>query len=123
MAGLADEDGVLFLSALEHGTTATLQVVSSAEGKLDAWIDFNLDGEWQEPGERVFFDEGLDEGENMLDFFVPDDAKYGLAVARFRLTSAGEIPFDGLALDGEVEDYQVFVEGRTRAAPVWRKYE
>ncbi|MCP4709432.1 MAG: hypothetical protein GY869_12465, partial [Planctomycetes bacterium] len=41
-----DEDGVIFTSRLIMGQPATVDVIASKPGKLDAWIDFNYDGEW-----------------------------------------------------------------------------
>ncbi len=40
-----DEDGVTFLSSLIPGRNTTIRVMASAAGKLDAWIDFNGDGD------------------------------------------------------------------------------
>jgi hypothetical protein len=44
-----------------------------------------------------------------LVFLVPLTAQAGTTYARFRFSSAGGLSFDGEALDGEVEDYQVTI--------------
>ena len=53
----ADEDGVVF-GALSAGKSATVDVtVGNGNGFLDAWIDFNGNGDWSDPGEQVFASE------------------------------------------------------------------
>ena len=50
-----DEDGVDFVDdPLIRGTQAMIMVTPRAElGFLNAWIDFNLDGDWADPGELI----------------------------------------------------------------------
>src|SRR5438309_6555538 len=50
---LAD-DGVTFLTPLVRGNVASVRVFASVPGKLDAWIDFNADGDWLDSGEQIF---------------------------------------------------------------------
>ena len=73
-----DEDGVTFTSGVIPGMTATVDVVASAAGLLNAWIDFNADGDWSDPGEQVFQDLALAAGTNDLSFMVPADAFLGV---------------------------------------------
>jgi hypothetical protein len=54
LAGIDDEDGITFLTPVMPGTTATVQIISSLAGRLDAWVDFNRDGDWADPGEKIF---------------------------------------------------------------------
>ncbi|NQU26506.1 MAG: hypothetical protein HQ567_34905 [Candidatus Nealsonbacteria bacterium] len=110
-SGIDDEDGVDFTSQLTREGTATVDVAASVAGKLDAWIDFNRDGDWLDPGEHVFDNVSLDVGVNGLDFPVPAGARPGQTYARFRLSSAGGLSLDGPADDGEVEDHRVIVQG------------
>ena len=49
--GNNDDEGVTFTSVLQPGSTATLTVESSA-GLLNAWIDFNTDGDWEDQENR-----------------------------------------------------------------------
>ena len=44
--GSDDEDGVEFTSKIISGHTATITVNASASGYLNAWIDWERDGEW-----------------------------------------------------------------------------
>lgn len=106
-AGTDDENGVVFTSLLGRSLVASLDVTASAAGALDAWIDFNADGDWDDPGEQIFTSRGLAAGSNPLSFTVPVGATLGITYARFRLSSAGGLAPSGYATDGEVEDYEV----------------
>ena len=76
---------------------------------LSAWIDFNDDGDWSDPGEQVFQDLLLAAGTNELSFAVPSDAVAADTFARFRLSTQSGLAFTGLAPDGEVEDFGVTI--------------
>ncbi len=110
-----DEDGVEFLTTLvttSEGSASSVQVVSSQDAKLDAWIDFNADGDWLDEGEQILVSAEVAEGSNILPFTVSAGASSGATFARFRLSSLGSLSPTGLADDGEVEDYAVtLVEG------------
>lgn len=108
-----DEDGVTFTSLLIQGYTADIDVVASMPGVLNAWLDFNFDGDWADVNEQIFTDEPLDAGVNNLTFMVPATAPLGMTFARFRLNSSGGLSYEGLANDGEVEDYMVEVFDET----------
>ena len=103
----ADEDGVTLPNALVLNNNADIIVNASAAGMLNAWVDFNRDGDWADAGEQVFTNQSVAEGDNSLSFAVPGGASLGGSFARFRLTTAPGASFDGLAADGEVEDYAV----------------
>jgi hypothetical protein len=104
-AGISDdEDGVVFTSIVAAGRTATMDVTASAPGLLNAWLDFNCDGDWDDAGEQIFTDTPLVAGVNPLGFAVPvtpTDVTY----ARFRFSTAAGLSYQGPAPDGEVEDY------------------
>jgi uncharacterized repeat protein (TIGR01451 family) len=104
-----DEDGVTFTTPLLPGQMATVEVVASAAGKLDAWIDFNADGDWADLNEQIFANTSLAAGANALTFAVPLTATSGSTFARFRFSSAGGLSFTGDAADGEVEDHAVAI--------------
>ncbi len=106
-----DDDGVVFNDALSLGTTVSLSVTSSAAGLLDAWIDFNGDGDWSDSGEQIFSSQSLSSGLNAISFTVPGTAVPGTTFARFRVSSSGGLSYTGAAADGEVEDYQVEIVG------------
>ncbi|MBK7428217.1 MAG: HYR domain-containing protein [Saprospiraceae bacterium] len=103
----ADEDGVTLPAVMVTGTTADIVVNATSIGLLNAWVDFNDNGSWADPGEQIFTNTPLVAGNNNLSFAVPPGAVVGTSFARFRLSSASGLSFTGAAADGEVEDYQV----------------
>ncbi len=105
--GLVDDDGVIFTSAIEPNTIAGLTVTVTGATTLQAWVDFNLDGDWDDAGEQIFTDQALAAGANPLTFPVPASAILGNTVARFRVSTAPGIGYGGEAPNGEVEDYLV----------------
>jgi arylsulfatase A-like enzyme len=114
----ADEDGVVFTTPVTAGAVASAQVTASAAGLLDAFMDFNADGDWNDPGERVTLAAGtpLVAGVNVVTFAVPAGATPGASWARFRFSTAGALGPTGPADAGEVEDYAVTIA--SAVAPV-----
>lgn len=102
-----DEDGVVFSSGFLPGQSASVVVIASTAGVLNAWIDFNGDGDWDDSGEQLFDDASLSAGSNSLNFSVSSTMTTGPTYARFRFNSSGNLSPMGPADDGEVEDYQV----------------
>ncbi|WP_164489993.1 Calx-beta domain-containing protein [Runella sp. SP2] len=102
----ADDDGVTLPSVLVLNTTASVTVNASAAGKLDAWVDFDNNGTF-DSGEKVFNNIAVNSGDNVLTFSVPSGATPSNSFARFRISSAGGLSPEGLATDGEVEDYAI----------------
>ncbi|HEX9982148.1 MAG TPA: GEVED domain-containing protein [Thermoanaerobaculia bacterium] len=108
---LDDEDGVLFTSQLNTCTLVGVTVTSTAAGLLDAWIDYNQDGDFGDAGEKIFTSQAVVAGANPLTFSVPCSAVPGATYARFRLSTLGSSDPTLGALDGEVEDYTVTIGG------------
>lgn len=109
-----DEDGVTLTSGLVAGSNASVRVVVAlpagvTTGRLNAWMDFNRDGDWNDSGEQIFNDATVISGTNNLSFPVPGSASGGLTFARYRLNANGKIGPNGSTTEGEVEDYQVSV--------------
>jgi len=102
-----DEDGVAFGTVLTACQTAQVTVTAAAAGTLDAWIDFNADGDFGDAGEQVFSGQAVAAGANPLSFNVPCTAVESTTYSRFRLSSSGISSPTGAAADGEVEDYAV----------------
>ncbi|HBJ37539.1 MAG TPA: hypothetical protein DDZ51_22845 [Planctomycetaceae bacterium] len=120
-SGNSSDDGVQFLTSIISAnvpTRASVRVIASAAGKLDAWIDFNRDGDWLDNGEQVFQSFNLNQGENLLSFQVPANASAGHTFARFRLSSEGGLLPIGLSPDGEVEDYRVLIQDGSSSAVI-----
>lgn len=110
-ANLADEDGVI-LPPLVAGGNAMVQVIASVPGHLNAWIDFNADGDWADGGEQVFINQPLNPGPNMLSLPLPALAMTISPQSRWRFTTyAPAAPsYGGMETDGEVEDYEITIE-------------
>src|SRR5205823_5576492 len=107
--GINDDDGVKFTTPLLVGQMAKVDLIASINGLLDAWVDFDANGSWADPGEQIFASQPLTAGTNHLSFPVPTAAVPSNTFARFRFSTAGHLSFDGPAADGEVEDYQVTI--------------
>ena len=111
LAGLADEDGVIFRNApLTPGQLACVDVIASGSGFLNAWLDFNSNGTWADTGEQIFTDRLIGPGVNSLTFPVPITAAGGRTFARFRFSTSMGLSYIGPAPDGEVEDYVVSID-------------
>ncbi len=100
-----DEDGVSFPMPILSGLGSSVDVVASAAGRLDAWFDWNGDGDWDDPSEKVFDALTVSAGMSSLPLAVPLSATVGVSFARFRLSSGGAPLPSGPAADGEVEDH------------------
>lgn len=114
--GTDDEDGVTFSPSLsfpdtvhvvQAGISNDVDVVATGAGVLNAWIDYNQDGDFDDPGEQIFTDENLSAGSNSISFTPDITLLHGTTYARFRFGSQTNLGPDGSATDGEVEDYEV----------------
>ncbi len=102
-----DEDGVT-IPPLTIGVATNIDVeVSGGGGLVYGWIDFNSDGDWDDPCELVV-SQNLPDGINPIAVTAPAGSTEGITFARFRITGAayGASPY-GLWDDGEVEDHRV----------------
>ena len=112
-----DEDGVE-ISDVMAGQENTIAVTASRRGALYAWVDFNADGDWNDPDEQIADALVIEAGVTMVSFDAPGDAVLGETFARFRFTTLpgpdepSLEPFDPPEADltvGEVEDYRVTI--------------
>jgi hypothetical protein len=85
--GNNDDDGVTFASGINPGSNATVDVTASSACSsvtcyLNAWMDFDGDGTWDDTGEQIFTDQAVtaDVTTGELAFVVPA-ATAGSAVA------------------------------------------
>ncbi len=113
--GIDDEDGVRLVSTtITPGGTIQFDIMAFGAGAvLNAWFDFNNDGDWDDAGEKIFNNV---EDMQVLDPLNPKFRRFTVAVpanvatsatfyaARFRWGSAG-LGYAGVANSGEVEDY------------------
>lgn len=106
-----DEDGVTFAGPIIPGQNATVNVLVTSpfsQAFLDAWLDFDGNGSWADPGEQIAASTPVINGNNAITFPVPNGVGTGVyRFARFRLSSVGGLGFVGSAPDGEVEDHSV----------------
>ncbi|RLD14818.1 MAG: hypothetical protein DRI28_02510 [Caldiserica bacterium] len=121
--GNNDEDGVTFTTSLIPGGVAGVKIIASARGFIDAWIDFNIDGDWLDTNEQIFISTPVSAGVNNLNFNVPSSAKAGKTFARFRFSTTGGLSPTGLATDGEVEDYMVEIEKKNPGGIIVKIYD
>jgi hypothetical protein len=113
----ADEDGITATTAFVAGTTATVTFdVSRSEGgmdmaTIDAWIDYNADGDWDDAGEYVLMGLPVTVSTGQTaNINIPATAVTNtLIFARIRITNAGFASPRGLAPDGEVEDWPLII--------------
>ncbi|MEZ6120177.1 MAG: tandem-95 repeat protein [Pirellulaceae bacterium] len=106
-SGDAGDDGVTFASQVVIGGNVPVSIVASTVGYVDAWIDFNADGTFDDPSERVLTSYQVSAGTNQVRLAIPSDATAGNSFARFRFSTGGQLLPTGRADNGEVEDYQV----------------
>jgi len=105
-----DEDGIRFLSFLLPGQNCTVEVIASAPGLLNGWIDFDFNAQWTDSYDWIFQDQPVSQGSNILSFQVPANINQGmLTFARFRFSTIPGLGFTSLATDGEVEDYAILL--------------
>lgn len=101
-----DNDGIQFVTGVEAGKTAIVDITSSANGFVNAWIDSDKSGAF-DANEQIITSEAVTAGSNIITYDVPVTSETGTTWARFRLSSEAELSAIGGVSDGEVEDYQV----------------
>ena len=107
--GVDDEDGVQFPLPIQVGRTSKIIVTvngATADSVLNAWIDFDGDGNF-DSDEIIVTDATMSNGAQNIFFSVPPWAQVGQTWARFRLSEISGIGPSGGVPTGEVEDYSV----------------
>jgi hypothetical protein len=61
-------------------------VVVSTNGLLNGWLDLQANGNWTDPGDRVFTNVSVSAGTNLLTMAVPASASASNTFARFRFS-------------------------------------
>ncbi|MEX0818679.1 MAG: Ig-like domain-containing protein [Pirellulaceae bacterium] len=108
-----DEDGVTFnVATIFPGSAAgemTVSVVTGgfSPGRINAWIDFNRDGDWDDPGEQIVTEVRAGDGDHVFTFRVPANASSGETYARVRYGYTRNLRPTGPDIAGEVEDHQI----------------
>lgn len=111
--GNDDDDGVIFQGDFVPGSGFSAIVTASTGGYLNAWCDWNADGDWNDASEQIFSNQPMVAGANNLTIHVPATAALDTTFCRFRFNTSGGLGYDGGASDGEVEDYQVIINSET----------
>jgi len=101
-----DNDGIQFVTGVEAGKTAIVDITSSADGFVNAWVDADKDGEF-DADEQIIISEVVSAGSNIVAYDVPTWSETGSTWSRFRLSSEESLSPIGGVSDGEVEDYQI----------------
>ena len=106
-----DDDGVTttinLIASIDQETTGFIDVTASEAGVLQAWIDFDQDGDWSDSGEQIATDLTIDPGNNRITFPIPAGSAAGTTYARFRISSETSLGVTGAASSGEVEDHAI----------------
>jgi hypothetical protein len=108
----SDDDGVTFgtIRVGQQDAFVTVNVENAPTGaRLDAWFDFDGDGNFAGAWEQVAASVAVVNGDNQIAIDVPSTIASGEVVARFRLSTAGGASYLGHSVDGEVEDYVVTI--------------
>ena len=106
-ADVGPESILGFLNPLDASGTM-VAITATGGGLVDAWIDFNGNGVFDEE-EQVLRNQPVVDGLNLVRIFTPADAVEGDTWARFRISESGNLAPTGVAVGGEVEDYRVSV--------------
>ncbi|MDZ7270725.1 MAG: GEVED domain-containing protein [candidate division KSB1 bacterium] len=114
------DDGVVFLGSSPtsggpyqmpyvSGTWGAVQITVRGTPRqvayVDGWIDWNIDGDWDDDYEHVVDVAVPIPNVYVVEFWVPEGAPAGDGWARFRVYEKDYDSYVGLAENGEVEDY------------------
>lgn len=114
------DDGVFFGNGIKKGLN-TVTINSSVEHNnvvMNAWIDLNKDGDFNDANERIFTNIKLTPGLNNYNFTIPQtvfddsvlpDAARLAANMRFRVGPTLNVGPTADDHFGEIEDYKVFI--------------
>ena len=108
--GQDDEDGVTFPGQVYRGELLNIPVTVVGLGRLNAWIDWNGNGDFLDPGEQIASNVVRSDGTANLSFTVPSNAIITVPTfARFRFTPGTLSSPIGSATGGEIEDYRITI--------------
>jgi VCBS repeat-containing protein len=107
-AGRDDEDGVTIDGMFNSRVPATnVTVNASGTGIVDAWVDWNRDGDFTDVGEQVITNQPVFAGNTTFIVQTPTAVSVGGSFMRVRLSTLGNLLSGGVGIGGEVEDHPV----------------
>lgn len=74
------------------------------------WVDFNIDGDFNDPGERVIDTIANGIGNFAVSFGIPANAKQGITRMRVAMKTTSAPPACGSYAAGETEDYSLLIQ-------------
>ncbi len=112
-----DEDGVLQTAPLSPGGTSNFDVTitnnTGSTAYLQAFLDFNQDGDFEDAGEQFLSNRAINTGVTNVVYSVPvavpSSALTGETYLRLRLSKTGNLGAGGFAGTGEVQDHKVTI--------------
>ena len=112
------DDGVTF-PLLVRGIASNIDIaITGTGGQLQGWVDWAGDGSFATAGDQVAtnaIDGGAGDADGVANGIIriavtpPAGATQTTAKARFRISTVTGLGINGMALNGEVEDYEVTV--------------
>lgn len=113
--GVDDEDGVTLADGsdlnnqfIPINTNNELKIKVSKDGYLNVWVDYNIDGDFEDAGEKIFAAHTLTAGTHTLNIAIPNGLMLNQTTyMRFRYSSTANLNPTENANDGEVEDYAI----------------
>lgn len=119
----ADEDGVepfdvVSTSIANYKVHTLVSNPLNVNVYLCGWIDFNGNGQFEEK-EKVTIPPSQLSGRQTLEWTnIPSDITGGVSYARFRISTGDQaLQPTGVAPDGEVEDYTIYINATPKAVP------
>ena len=118
-AGDTGDDGIAVSALTQSQSGSVTATVQGAAGNLQAWIDWNGDGDFSDSGEQIATnvqDNGPGDTDGStgiisFNFAVPANATTAATLSRFRWSKQNGLGSTSTASNGEVEDYAVTIAG------------
>ena len=107
---LRDDDEDIVIDALTLKRSKEINIPVMGNGYLQAWFDWNADGDFADAGEQVATNLTPVSGVVSFSVDVPETATVGNSYARFRYSTVQDLPSAGYAKDGEVEDIVIEIK-------------
>ncbi|MEP1230236.1 MAG: GEVED domain-containing protein, partial [Litorimonas sp.] len=103
------DDGVTIPPFTETSNATIIVNVVGAGGFLQGWVDWNGDGDFNDPDEQIAINVQDTDNNGIIEIpvAVPSSTTTGQTFARFRWSTSSGIATNTAVSDGEVEDYLI----------------